>query len=343
MRRALLLATLLVAFGLVLPALSGLAGHPDRAVRSVPLLTQHGRIGGGLPVGQRLRCEGPGLRRIEVALVALPGEPAPLELTLRDGDASGEVLRRATATPAAGVERQWLGFDLEPLEDSAGRWLHVELRPERRGRPAPHSPWVRYHGQVGVNLPWGDRVLETARAEASFRSPLDHLRAVAVASESLFSSDGPVRLRILDEDAPGSPLREALLPAPVGLREGYAFFAFEPLAGSAGRRLRLELEAAAPVRLVASAEGLSFKTFHGLPGTRPGMGGMTHGRLALPDRDLVLRTRAEDGPARGLRRLFAELGGRAPLALLTALLSLLLLAVGVSGRDPQSASAGRKR
>jgi hypothetical protein len=335
--RALLLFALLLAVGLVLPALPALEGLPDREVRSLPRLTHAGRIGRESALGQVFRCEADGLRAVDLALARLPGERRPLELVLRADGPGGEVLRRATATPEG--SRLWLAFEFEPLEDSGGRWLHLAVRPLEGEGPSTYTPWIRYHGQVGLNAPWGDRVLVTPRTTTEFVSPLDHLRALALAFEQLAPVEGPVTLRLREAEAPRRVVREVRLEAARRVRVGYVFLAFEPLPESAGRRYVLELEAGAPLRLVANEAGPSFKTFHGTPGSRPGMRGATAGDLALGDRDLVFRARAGGGRLAGLRLLAQRLGGRGVVALAAWVLATLALTACLAGRG-QSPDGG---
>lgn len=337
--RAVLL-TLLLLGGLVLPALVALDGVPGREVRSQPLLTHAGKLGRGSPLGQLFRCEVEGLERIELALARLPGRPVPLELVLRERGPRGEVLRRVVAEPPASADREWLAFAFEPLEDARDRWLHLSVQTLERGEPSSHTPWIRYHGQVGHNDPWGKRVIVTQQATMELASPLDNLRAIAVGFEDLSPTDGPLTLRVREQGGERRVVRSVTQSTDRRVRLGYTFFAFDPIPQSAGRQYSLELEGGSPVRLVGFQRGPSFKSYHGTPGTRVGMRGATIGERQLPDRDLVFRTHGGGGWLDGLRRLSGRLGARGGLALIAWLLALVGLTRALLD-GPQSTAGGR--
>ncbi len=306
----------LVAVGLVLPTAIGFAGHPEHAIRTVPLLTHAGRILRDAAPGQRFLCEGPGLERIDVALTSLHPESVELELVLREGDATGEVVRRASALPPPTRGQPFVPFRFEPVLDSAGRWYHFELSPAGGAALAGHTPWVRYRGRVGRNEGWGDQVIETDAAEGTFGSPLDGLRALAFACEDFSTERGWVRFELFELGRENeTPLRSVQLP-PTVVKGGYAFFGFRPIPDSAGRTFAYRVLSSGNVRFVGKAGQPTFKTYHGAPGGRPGLEGMTSGGEPLTDRDLVFRAWSEYGPARGWETADARAGWRLWAALL---------------------------
>lgn len=338
--RTVLLAGALLGLGLALPVWLGFAGQPEHDVRTAPRLTQGGRILAAAPPGQLFLCQGAGLERIDLPLTRLGGPVVPLELVLREGGADGPVVRRVTAQPDPEREFQRLSFAFEPIEDASGRWFHFAIAPIGADA-AGLSPWVRYHGRVGHNAPWGGSELEARVAGSPFYAPLDELRAIAVACRSLDTSRGPVRLELWEPGA-DTPLRRAALPEPTVVESGYAFFAFEPVHDSGGRSFAFRVLAEGGLRFNARNGAPSFKTFHGTPGTRPGLGGMTAGPVELPDRDLVFRAWSRWGPGRGLAVVRDRAGWRLWAGMGLWTLAVLALArVAVVGLAATATSGAR--
>ena len=292
---------------LALVALIGqLSGTPDIEVRTVPRRTQAGRIQRGANLGQGFRCEFDGLHRIEVGLVPLgdPGE-AQLELVLRADDPAGTELRRVQAKSLP-KSSDWGIFEFEPVDDSAGRafWWQLKLVGEKG--QSPYSPYIRYHGQIGINMGWGKRIekrtviedrlydrrsLENA-AGTYAKVPHPSLTAVSFAVETLRPAVGPVTLQLW---GPGQtpyesePLREVSLAAQEATHGGYAFFAFEPIEDSRWVDIHFRLSVPKGARLVGAEEGLSFLTWHGTRKSQPGLLGFSRGELVQGDRSLVFR------------------------------------------------------
>lgn len=310
------LGAALLALGAgALPLGLRLADTYELDVRSVPWRTHGGHLSNEGRTGQGFRCRWDGLTRIEVALVSLgPTEGAQLELLLRADARDGAPLRRARAlAPTPSGERGWVSFEFEPVANSAGRDFWFELAPLGDAQPSPWSAWIRYHGQPGIDAPWGDRVatgrvfegavidnsLTPERLHFWGKVPHPQLCAMAFAVEELSSARGQVRLELWGEGADpraDPPLRSALLEPDAATRGGYAYFAFEPVADSRWKDMRYRLSVPQATRLVGFERGLSFKTFHGGTQGPPGLLGMTRGTRVHGDRSLVFR--ASSSPSR---------------------------------------------
>jgi len=337
-------AGLLVLAAGVAPLGLKLADLRDVEVRAIPWRTHGGRLQGASPVGQGFRCRWDGLDRIEVALVALgPTRDAELELVLRDGARDGPVLRtvRADAAQPAG-SRPWLAFDFEPLPDSAGRALWFELRPADGAQDSPWSTWTRYHGQPGVDAPWGDRVLAGRVFEGDVidnslppqklhfwsKVPHPHLSAMAFAVEELRPAEGAVLLELWDaggDPASDPPLRRSRLAPGAGVEGGYAFFHFEPIAASRWKDMRFRLTAPEGARMIGFEKGLSFKTLHGGDPGPPALIGMARGDEVHTDCSLIFRAHSSPARSEVLRLLLDRLDGRLAGAALCWILGTLLI------------------
>ena len=111
----------------------------------------------------------PNLSRIDVMTTTFGGpSPAPLEMRLLDDD--GSVLRRVDLDPSNVADNGWSPFTFEPVTDSAGRRLRVELH--QSGAPA---------GQ-GIGA-WSSLDSEAGAARLCFRTWAlpDRLQVAAVA------------------------------------------------------------------------------------------------------------------------------------------------------------------
>ncbi len=308
--RSILFGLAAIAAGLLLPAWLALGDHPDIAIRSVPLVTQAGHLRSATRLGQRFLCEGPGLEQVDVALALLREPSVEIELVLREEDSDGQVIRRVTVLPDPLPARQVVPFPFEPIHDSNGRWFHFEIVPAAGQAVANHSAWIRFHGRIGRNEGWGDEVIETRTVENTFLSPLDNLRALAIAFESLPSGNGEVLLELWETEIEGVPLRSSRLPRPTETESGYVFFPFPPVSGSTGQSYEYRLTAPETVRLNGRLGTPTLKTLHGVPGSRPGTGGVTQDGRHLQDRDLVFRAWSSYGWLRGLKTAHARAGWR---------------------------------
>lgn len=317
----------LVAVGAgLLPLGLGLVDAHDIEVRTVPWRTQGGRISDANRPGQGFRCQWDGLERVDVAVVALgPTRDAQLELLLRADSPDGAVLRRARVVPAELTEgRGFVAFEFQPIEDSAGRAFWFELGPGDGTRHGPYCAWIRYHGQPGVDTPWGDRVVpgavfegpivDNARSAAQRATwgmvPHPNLAAMAFAVEDLPVADGEVRLELWGEgsDPRTDPaLRSVTLEGQGDVRGGYAYFDFEPIAESRWKEMHYRLTVPEGARVVGFESGLSFKTFHGGTAGPPALLGMSSGTQVHTGRSLIFR--ADSSPTR--REVVARIIDRA--------------------------------
>jgi hypothetical protein len=342
------LRLLLSCLGLaLLPAALGLYFQFPEAldieVRTVPHRTQTGRLQQGLPVGQGFTCEFGGLRRIDVALVALTApQDDPLELVLRSTSSDGEILRRVQ-TSQLPTGRGWGRFEFEPIEHSAGQdyWWQLVLAGDKR--QSPYSTWTRYHGQIGIDMAWGRRIVResvnegrlfapgwhTGAAAAYDKVPHPNLCAVSFAAETLRPAVGPVTFELWGPEQAafqGTPLRSVSLTASEATHGGYAFFAFEPIPDSRWKDYSFRLTTPQGARLVGADEGLTFMTWHGLRATQPGLLGMSQGESVHLDRSAIFRAYS----APGAQDLIARTLKRAPWTLglggLVWFLALLCLA-----------------
>lgn len=313
--------------------LLGAARQPEIAVRTVPHFAHTGRILAAQPPGQLFLCRDAGLERIELRPVSMgPLPTTPLELVLREGGPTGAVLRRASFQP--GVDQAVDGrirFAFEPLEESAGRVLHFELRPGQGAQELALGVWVRTCGQRGSSAPWGPAHLTENRYEIPFQSPYPDLSGAVVGCSTL-DPEQSLRVSVLDEQ--GETLRAASVHG-LRLREGHACLRFEPpLADSYGRVLRLVIECDPGVVLRGRRRTPSYATLHGTQESLaepagPALLGLTRGGVLVPGEALVFRafTRAEPLStllARGSHTVWLAWG--AWLALVLVALSLPLRA-----------------
>jgi hypothetical protein len=299
-----------------LPFAAGLERAAEVEVRTVPWRTQTGRLSDSARTGQGFRCRWNGLSRIEIAVAALgPAEGAQLDLELRADKRGGEVLRRSRVTPVGlAGGRGYVPFDFEPLSDSAGRDFWFELGVPGQARQSPYSAWIRYHGQPGIDAPWGNRILpgtvfegrlvdnsvQPGERQTWAKVPHAQLAAVAFAVEALRPATGLARLELWDEGADpatDAPRVSTTLSSEEEVLGGYAFFAFEPLAHSRWKDMRYRLTVGAAARVVGFGAGPSFKTFHGGTPAEPSLLGMTRAERLHLDRSLVFRARSSPSRA----------------------------------------------
>lgn len=346
-----------LALGLVAPPLLvrlGAERQPALAVRTVPHFAHTGRVTAAQPPGQLFVCAEPGLWRIELRPVGLgPLPTTPLELVLREGGPGGAVLRRASflaGRDAVGEGR--VRFDFEPLEESAGRLLHFELRPGEGAEDLALGVWTRTPGQRGASAPWGPARLEGERHELEFQAPFTDLSGAVVACARL---DPEHVLRASLHDAQGALLRETHVTG-VLVRDGHAHLRFEPpLADCYGDRLRLVLEPSPGVVLRGRGETPSYATLHGCLPERPAGAqaapfaregavlALTRGGIEEPGYALAFRAFARESP---LRTLLARAGARvlpAYAAWLVLVLVVLLVPLGRTAGDGAPASYSSER
>jgi len=321
------LALLLAGVAGFAPLLARAGEAVDVEVRTVPWRTQTGRLEREHPVGQGFRPSWNGLDQLDVGLVCLgDSSGAGLELVLREGGPAGRELRRAPLEPGAPTAgRGWGSFVFEPVEDSAGRELWFELRVQGESRRSPWSPWLRYHGQPGVDTPWGDRVLRGPLFEGlvADESPAGrehpahghliapNLAALAFACERLEPAAGEVRLELWPEEADPErtpPLRSATLGPEEAALGGWAVFAFEPVRESRHGRYRFRLRAPESTRLVGFEAGPCVKSFHGGTAAEPPLLGASRGGRVQLDRSLVFRAHARPSMAQVLGRIRERAG-----------------------------------
>ncbi|MCH2104264.1 MAG: hypothetical protein MK297_09670 [Planctomycetes bacterium] len=319
--------------------------RPMIDVRTIPLITHHGGINPQSPPGEIFECSQAGLRRIDV-LLTLVGQTlrGNVTMTLRANSPGGVVLREVTMKPpvSPGVPN-WASFEFEPILDSAGRAFHFSIAPADEAA-TKLSPWVRYHGQVGRNDPWGDRFLEAgATHKGDLISAHADLRALAFPVESMFPALGRATLSIFDDPDASAPIRTSTLELPDETHLGWAFFAFEPIAESRWKRYYFELNAPEHCRLIGTQDASMrpipvLKSFHGRELERSQLRGMTRGSLKLPDRDLVFRAWCEDPSSAVLSRLKERTGGALWLAaLLWVAATTICLRVFVFSQDTDEA------
>jgi hypothetical protein len=296
-------------------------GAPALEVRSVPWRTQAGRIPRAYPPGQGFRCTREGLERIDVALVTQGADTGEgLELVLRQGSPTGEIVRRARLGPEelpAPGERGWARFEFEPVRYSqhGDFWWQLEVPGERPS--CAYTPWVRYHGQPGVDMGWGDRVVPGpvheglvadptsawGARDTYLRVPHANLSALAFAVDTLRPAVGPCVLELWDEGADPAtdpPLRRVELAPEEEVSGGYAWFAFEPVAASRWRAMRYRLTVNRGARLVGTEHGPSFKSWHGRGPSELPLLGASRGERIWTDRAHVFRAFGGAEPADGL-------------------------------------------
>ncbi len=333
---------MLGALGLAVVALlSQLTDTADIEVRTVPRRTQAGRLQRGADIGQGFRCDFDGLHRIEVALVPLgDAGDSQLELVLRAEGPTGQVLRQVQASQLPATA-DWGVFDFEPLQDSAGRALWWQLQLTGDKGQSPYSPYIRYHGQIGINMGWGKRIeqgrvfegrlfdrhsLENAKGTYA-KVPHPYLTAVSFAAETLRPALGPAKLELWGPDQTpysSKPLRTVSLDPKEATHGGYAFFAFEPIKDSRWTDIHFRLSVPPGARMVGADEGLSFLTWHGKRQGQAGLLGFSRGERIQKDRSLVFRATSSPTPLDNLRRVLERAGVRLILGLL-----LWILAVGI--------------
>ena len=296
-------------------------GAPMVEVRSVPWRTQAGRIPRAYPPGQGFVATREGLARIDVALVTQGADVGEgLDLVLREGGPDGPELRRVRLAPGelpAPGTRGWARFEFEPIRYSqAGHyWWQLELPGERPS--CAYTPWVRYHGQPGVDMAWGNRIVpgpvheglianmtdQWASSEYHLRVPHANLAALSFAVDALRPAVGPCVLELWDEGADPAqapPLRRVELRPEDEVSGGHAYFAFEPVAASRWRAMRYRLTLNDGARIVGTERGPSLKSWHGRGAGGPVLLGASRGDLVHPDRALVFRAFGAADPADGL-------------------------------------------
>lgn len=305
-------ALVLVAVALLTAALALLrAGEPapELEVRAIPHQTQFGRIFPGFAAGQVFRCAG-AIRRIDVALVPLGGEPTPLEFTLRADGPDGEVLRSVRLSPRDLPSADaWVSIAFEPVEHASGQY-HFSLA---SSQPSSHSPWVRYRAVSHVVRPWGTKVLGATVGEFELALlPHGDLRALALAVDGLDAAAAPATVELFDPRSGELVARgEVLQRSPQAA--AWVFFTFEPPWSAARWRpwtARLQLPPGA--RVIGDSSGPSLIAFHSGEASDEQLAGATVAAKLLADRDLMFRVWG-DITHEGVRgRALARLGWRAP-------------------------------
>lgn len=307
---------------------------PDVEIRYAPRQTSAGQIFPGHALGQGLRCEFDGLHALELALVRQAGvAPVDIELALHAGGPDGPVLRRATlAVSELPSEDGWARFEFEPIDDSAGAPLWFELA---CAAPSGHTPWVRYRGVPYLVRTWGERVFtEPIQNGELLSSPprpgrpdvlFANLSALAFAVDGLDAAAGPARLE-LRAAVSGELLRTSTLAPRAPLANGWAFFAFEPLADTRYRALSYSLELPAGARLVGTSEGHSLIAFHAAGELDTAALGATCRGERLDDRDLVFRAWSSGGVSALVTRLGTRGGWKLALGAALSLAAIVVLA-----------------
>ena len=209
----------------------------------------------------------------------------------------------------------WASFTFEPVTGSKGKTFHFSIEPADDAA-TKLSPWVRYHGQVGRNDPWGDRFLPAGVThKGELISPHANLRALAFPVESMFPALGTASLEIFEDEGSKTPLRTSTLALPDETHLGWTFFSFEPIKESRWRRYHFELKAPDHCRLIGTEDESRrvipvFKSFHGVEVMSSPLRGMTRSSYRQPDRDLVFRAWAKDSPGAVLARLQERTDGK---------------------------------
>jgi len=306
---------------------------PELEVRAIPHQTQFGRIFPGFAVGQVFRCAGP-IRRIDVALVPLGGEPTPLEFTLRADGPQGEVLRRARLAPRdLPREDAWVSIAFEPVEHAGGQY-HFSLASTQ---PSSHSPWVRYRAVSHVVRPWGTQVLRTTPQEFEFALlPHGDLRALAIAVDGLDAAAAPATVELFDPRNGELVARgEVLQRSPQA--SAWVFFTFAtPWPGARWRPWTARLQLPPGARVIGDAGGPSLISFHAGEALDEQLVGAAVGSSVFPDRDVMFRVWG-DVANEGLRgRAFARLGGRAPWIALLFVLSVAAIGLALASSSRRS-------
>jgi len=295
---------------------------PDLEVRTIPWTTPAGGLQAAAPPGQVFTCARDGLRRIDVAVTPVePAQPENLELVLRAGGPSGEVVRTVVASALDPFQwGGWLRFEFESVADSSGQRFAFELRPAG-GAPASHvAPYVRYRGHMGRGTWQGERRL-SGTVEGEIQSEEPDLRALAFSAPHLA---GRIALTLIDAES-GAELRSASFEASAPIEFGWVVLSFERLRDSRWRRYRYRLELPPGAELQADEKGACSFPFHGSGRVDARLGGMTFGGRELGDRDLNFRAWSDTGPSVAWGLLRERLGWRLmPLALLWIAASALL-------------------
>lgn len=323
-----LVAALLVGLAAFLVASSAL---PDLEVRTIPWTTPAGGLQAAALPGQVFTCARDGLRRIDVAVTPLePAQPAHLELVLRAGGPSGEVVRTVLAHSLdPGQWGGWLRFEFEPVADSSGQRFAFELRPAGGATASHVAPFVRYRGHMGRGKWQGERRLGGI-VEGEILSEEPDLRALGFCLPHL---EGEMALTLIDAES-GAELRSASFEARAPIEFGWVMLSFERLRDSRWRRYRYRLELPPAAELQADEKGACYFPYHGSGRVDERLGGMTLGGHELADRDLNFRAWSSAGPGVSLSLLRERLGWRlAPIALAWLAASALLgFAVGRARR-----------
>jgi hypothetical protein len=296
-------------------------------VRYAPRQTQLGRIFPRHPVGQGFTCERDGLSAIEVAMVRLAGEARPIDLELRVQSPDGPVLRRARAEAADLPSSDgWARFEFDPVPDSRGVRFYLSLA-AAGDAPSSHAPWIRYRGAPRVVRPWGSRVAPREALAGEFQSLDPDLRALAFAVDGFDAAAAPGEIEV---ECDGEPARRSQLAPRAPLADGWAFFAFEPIAASRWKGVRYRLSVPESARFVGGEGGLSLIAFHGSGAADPRLAGITWRGEVLADRDLVFRAWSGEG-TRALVSRLADRVGATFLFALAAWLAAIALAVRAFG------------
>ncbi len=275
------------------------------------------------PVGQVLTCARDGLHRIDLA-VTTPGaqRPADLVLSVRDARPEGELLRQIAGSSIEPAKLGgWVRFEFEPIADSGGRRLWVQVAPAGDAEACWVAPWVRFRGAADPGTDWGDEVFPGPLIERRLLSLHPDLRGLAFGGQEL---QGRSVLVLFDSET-GRELRRAETAVPVSAEWGWLFFSFDPLAESRWKELSYRLSLPPGARLVGTREEPARVAFHGSGAVDPRLGGLTVGNQLHTDRDLVLRAWTESGPLMTLALLRERMGWRlVPLVLVWLAASMLL-------------------
>lgn len=291
--------------------------RPMINVRTAPLVTHQGGLTPLNPTGEIFRCTQDGLRRIDVLLIMIdPSLRANVTLKLRANSPEGVVLREVKVKPELTHNiSSWANFEFKPIADSKDKTFHFSLEPADEAA-TNLSPYVRYHGQLGRNDPWGDRYLPAGVThEADFISAHANLRSLAFPVESMFPNLGTTTLAIFDDTSSKDPVRTTTLKLPDETHLGWSFFSFEPIPESRWKRYYFKLNVPEHCRLIGTEDESRrvipvFKTFHGQELMTSPLLGMTRGSMRQPDRDLVFQAWCEDPPNAVLARLEERTGGK---------------------------------
>jgi hypothetical protein len=331
MKRIVVVAPLLAALVGFLALWAWGARLPDLEVRTFPGRTAIGNLRAASPAGEVFEVERDGLWRVDVA-VAAPGDQtqSEIELVLRADGPEGAELRRARASSLERFDRSaWVRFEFEPLADSGGRRLHVQMQPAEGVESTWVAPWVRFRGVADLGARWGEQIFPGPRFEGTFLSLHPELRGVAFGGKEL---EGRSTLVLLDDN--GGELRRSEVEMPARVEWGWLIFGFEPLADSRWKNLRFRLELPPQAHLVGTGNGPARVAYYGGGRVDERLGGLTHGAQRFDDRDLILRVWTRNGLGLVLQRVRERLGWRAPLAALCWLSASLFLAAALPRSRP---------